>query len=1640
MEESQIERVSIALLDAAIDKDSGVQEQAFKSLCEMGKHHPSRVLQMCYTYLLNHSKLAQGHRIIILQTMETVVKDKINNIDQVCAKNVISLASDEMTKSKEVIPEWQQAASNVLVAVGVRFINEVMEEILTKFQPGILPHFFIVQTMAQLSTANVFGMVPFLNPILGTMLPMLGMAKQDSMKWAFSVALLHFSESILEYLANLENAPDPTVRRDTFSNEIYAAYDVLFNVWLQSRDTKLRLAVVEALGPVSQLMPHDKLEEQLPRLIPGILSLYKKHPEPFYITKGLCQVLDASVNLGSRFLETQLDSLLNTLHPQVCHVTDLSNPLTLKNYNEVLRCFTVLARAFPDRLINFILPKLDSNNERLRVGSLAVMRHLVNSASAQMETKKALILASVKILLHDNSNKVKRMIIQVISAMAHHSYLKQDGGEIMVEYIVRHCCNFGDNIPKRHSSDVEDVSDESIQNMCENTLFLLTTTVEGMTDVLWPYLLEFVAPVYYTGALPAVCKSLIFLGTKKQEAESDNFMIDFNAHANLPKPSVILARLLVVSAFPYQGQGRGIPALRLLQTLSSNIHPSLAITWDSQIPLLVQHLEENTAETLLQKPWEDKLLRFLSVSLEAIAEDKWTCQLAIDLTKHLQGYNCFPHEKGFLYKCVGVVLRQCKSKDTVKMQLQELLALARYNEEIEREGLAVGVGFSSSSHLDTTLGKLEDFAKSDVFKKTAGIFNILKDKNDVDIEKLKSALILCYGYIALHAPDNLILSRIETDILRNMVHHFNTKDMTLKLSMIKGISLIAQAIDSNKDKCSFTFSRKVELVKYMLEFIKAEPLDSLKTAIRLNALTACRYLVNLQPPLSETDNFELISSCLNNIFCLPPVEQEKRREERASEIGDKESLYDQTMTALQNLLNSILLQDLSPDGLQTVFKHIEGWLTSPREWERERAIVSTFFLLKFYLKKLNIRTVVSFHNLGALIGRLAPRCSDPSLIVRQSAIDCLYTLLCIQLRYEGFALDYKDELVENLNKLRGDLDHPDPTILFHTCSEIAQVIGKRLPHTQVNTLLFMLFEGLVDAQRDCARTASVLINSLVKGRGNGLQEQVLEILEVLYIQLQAIAEDHVKHSVTHTVYLLASQHSTSVLSCLLTYPLPYDSYTCSMWKALAVNTTIATKSMELLLDRLSKHLPYEEKKESILRNSPKRYATVQPLAVTCALNEIMSEKESKEAVVGLYPQLLSALLVRIGCSVGLQLPKDFTSSQKDRKTSIHGRSAKTFDVCSCAVDALQTMLRRGGSKEVVKAVEAEGGWEMMKVPEKHHDGVSLLARAMTKFAGPRIPGIVETLNPLLSSIYENQRITVIAFFAELLSNHVVSELMLLDVVLHSIMGKLVDSSCTVRMLAIRGLGNIAIGSPEKVKKYSTKLLAAMTSGMDEKEDPNDLITLEAMSGLSKILLKVEERDIRDILIHISLRIRPFFENEKERIRTSAFTLFGNLSRFGHGESKEIFQDQIHNAMISLLLHLNDPNADVIKACKFALRMNAPVLGSELVTEMFQRHLHEDKGLHYGEFMNDLSKHLIKDFLDKLNCYIVTTLSFFKSSWAEIRGNAAMFAGFIIANLPEENSSCVDLERLCISLAVLLKDPVPFVRMKAAEALGYFYRF
>lgn len=52
----------------------------------------------------------------------------------------------------------------------------------------------------------------------------------------------------------------------------------------------------------------------------------------------------------------------------------------------------------------------------------------------------------------------------------------------------------------------------------------------------------------------------------------------------------------------------------------------------------------------------------------------------------------------------------------------------------------------------------------------------------------------------------------------------------------------------------------------------------------------------------------------------------------------------------------------------------------------------------------------------------------------------------------------------------------------------------------------------------------------------------------------------------------------------------------------------------------------------------------------------------------------------------------------------------------------------------------------------------------------------------------------------------------------------------------------------------------MISGLDDGDDPHSLVALEAMVGLARLLDLVDTWDLRAVLLHIAVRIRPFFDS------------------------------------------------------------------------------------------------------------------------------------------------------------------------------------
>lgn len=1641
----QVDELCLALIDAANDKQQEVRQMIMTSLHELGKKQPEMVLSAIKGYLIKHQKLSQGHRVVLLKSASKIIHDTLSTLSLGLGKQMIKLASAEMTKTKDVEPDWQTAASEVLVALGGRFDHEVMAELLDKLAPGTLPHYFVVQTLASFSTSNPFGVVPFLKDILGRMLPMMGMAKQDNLRWVIANCLARFCESIIDYVANAENAPYPDISVDRFYGEISSAYDILFTVWIKANEPKIRLAVVDAIGHMTLVMANDKLEEQLPKLLPGITGLYKKHTEHYLITQGLCMVLEASCKNGGTILFNLVDNLLSGLLAMACTLPDYSNPVSVKNHNEVLRCFSVLTPTFSDRVIAFLLQKLEMSNEKTRIASLAIIKHLVNSSGSYLENKEELIISGVQILFNDPNLKVRHMFAQCITAMAHHQYLELEGGHKLVEFIVRQCA-VSDEEKSRRPTDLDSITPQALQKMCENILFLLTTTVDVMEQVLWPYLLECLVPEPFTHAIKPLCRCICHLATKKREEQAEDFAIDFDAKGNIPRPVAIISRLLVMSGCPLPGGERGENVLKLLKALSPILQPSLVEMWDTVIPKLMQHLEENSEdkEKWKQKAWEDLVLKFVSKSIDEVDSEDWLCSLGAEMAAQIPLYSYFPEEKNFLFKCMGVVLNKISNKDFVHTHLNIMFSSVKHSSQVEREGCAIGIGFSAGTNLDQVLLKLEQVSKNEMTKKSSGILSFMKDKSDSETEKVKSTVMLCYGYTVLYAPPALITSRLETSIFRVISRHYgNVKDVHVKQNLIRATELIGKALEPSRlQQPEFTFTKRKELINHMLAYMKAEPTNVVTTETRALAMDACTSLAKLNPRFTDAEVFDIVKTSTDCVFAVHGGDRGtspsgKHHKEDIDHDKDTSMLLKQAIESLQALLKGVLLQDPVPPTFENILKHIQDpWLLSTSDVERERAVDTILTLLQTFRDNM-LLTVggkpTSFIMAGPLLARLIPRCTDPVIIIRKIAVDCVQCVLKIAARFEGYSLESKDELVDALSTLKQRAAENDANILFSVASDLSKVVAKKLQSTLLSPFVLTLLEGLTDTQSHSASGSCVVLNSIVRIRGQEIRKDVDTLVKELHSSLVHITHTQTRTGTLRVFRTLASHHLVPVLTALLEFPLPYDQHVLDIWRTMAGESNLSLSIFDYVLDLSTRSLPYQEKPNPKNKKETIRIATVQPVAITCGLTEMFRSEETEDLVVEHFPRLFAMTVVRLGTSVGLVPPEPPQSSGKDKQ------KRPKVEPLGTALECIKELIVRCKYDTLMQLIEEEDCWKLFEEEKTFPDGVVLIARALCQAIPQQVPKVVEQLNPTLSSVYDAQRIVVAAFFAELIDQKCGGKVAVVEILMNSLLSRLVDSSHVVRKFCIRGLGNISSVEDSQLEKYSTTILSAMMAGMDDKDDLEDEITLEAMSGLAKILAKLDENNVRQILINICLRIRPCFEKDKDAVRAAAFTLFGKLSRFGDGPSKAPFLEQVHTNLISVLLHLNEED-EVIKACKGCLRAIAPLMGSESVNKMFQKHLLEEGHLHFGEFMNDLSRLIIVDFPDKISFYVMGCVSFYKSSRDDIKANAALFTGFILGNLPQERRDDVSKDHVCGALILLLKDPSPRVRCKAAEAMSLLYDY
>nr|XP_048284497.1 maestro heat-like repeat-containing protein family member 2B [Myodes glareolus] len=1528
----------------------------------------------------------------------------IDILDDAIVQRLIYCTSKDM-RDEDMPTEIRMLAGEVLVSLAAHDFNSVMYEVQSNFRILELPNEFVVLALAELATSYVSQSIPFMMMTLLTMQTMLRLVEDSNMKQTFCLALEKFSKAIYQYVNHWKDFPYPKLDANRLSDKIFMLFQYIKEKWATQASPMNTLAIVKAHGPtVSLLLHREDFRDYALSQVPWLLIQYEDKESDFYVTQSLKQILTAAV-LYDIFLPKNLRrSICTSLLHQICRVPE---PPIKENKIEASSCFLILAHTNPADLLEFLDEQIRSTHESVRIGILTLLQSMINAEEPRFRNHSTSIEKTVKVVMSDLSAKVRKTTLHLIQTMCEKGYIEAREGWPLIDYIFSQFVMSNSNLekPMKSNSQEEEKEEKSVQETSLEVLKSLDPLVIGMPQVLWPRILTFVVPEEYTGTLDYLFNIIRILimaeEKKKRDIQESTALVISTGAVKLPSPQQLLARLLVIATLASLGKLCGASAIGLLKLVPEIIHPKLVDLWKTRLPELLQSLEGNSSSTAL---WEAMLLQLLKESLWKIGDIAWTSQLSRDFSQQMDSYSNCSIEKKFLWKALGTTLASCQDRDFVSSQINEFLVSPSQLGD-QRQGTTSILGYCSENHLDIVLKVLKTFQEKEKFfiNRCKGIFSGKKSLTKTD-------LILIYGAVALHAPKQQLLARLDQDIMAQIMLLYNqcsqilgvsmiNKDVDLQMSFTRSITEVSIAIQDTEDH-KFQFTYKEMLIGFMLDLIKDEPLNSLASPVRWKALIAIRYLSKLKPQLSLNDHLNILEENIRRLLPLPPLEKLKSEGETDKDKERINFLYERSMDALGKLLRSMIWDDTDAQSCEEMFNLLRMWLVSQKEWERERAFQITSKILTN-----DIEAPQNFR-IGSLLGLLAPHSCDTLPTIRLAATSSVIGLFCAK----GIYLE-----VDRLQGLQEGLESNDQQVQIRISSKIAKIVCKFIPSEEIQAFLEETLDGLETLNPMCTKACGIWMIAALKEHGAVLEDQLLEILSTAYHHMPVLRQKEESFQfMLEAISQIASFHMDVVVVSLLQKPLPFDRDTKTLWKALAENPASSVKLMRALIKKLEVRLEDD-------------IAGIDAISVACAMFEVIS---TGTHISHLYPELFSLLLKLVSCSLGQKMPTS-TLSQR-RRVMPTGERQQNPDPCRLSTTTLKCLqaqaMKEGLAKE---SDEGDNLWNLLSNPDTHHIGVCALARSMAVWQHGVILDIMEHLLASLTSSSENYRITGTAFFSELMKEPILWKHGNLREVLIFMDQSAWDSNATLRQMAIRGLGNTACGAPHKVKKHKQIMLESIIRGLYHLARTE--VVCESLKALKKILELLTERDISFYFKEIVLQTRTFFEDEQDDVRLTAIALFEDLAALTGRKWKIFFAEEVKKSMISFLLHLWDPNPKIGAACRDVLIICIPFLGLQELYGTLD-HLLEPDLPRARDFYRQLCMKLAKKNQEILWILHTHSFTFFNSSWEMIRSAAVKLTDAIILHLTSQYVELLDREQLTMRLQTLRQDPCISVQRAAEAAL------
>uniref|UniRef100_A0A8C5LEL4 Maestro heat-like repeat family member 3 n=1 Tax=Jaculus jaculus TaxID=51337 RepID=A0A8C5LEL4_JACJA len=808
-----------------------------------------------------------------------------------------------------------------------------------------------------------------------------------------------------------------------------------------------------------------------------------------------------------------------------------------------------------------------------------------------------------------------------------------------------------------------------------------------------------------------------------------------------------------------------------------------------------------------------------------------------------------------------------------------------------------------------------------------------------------------------------------------------------KMTFLMAVETLSDAVHAQANGSMNDYYPKTLLAKKIERLLLEESTEVLDSSIRQQCMLCIVALSQVNPPFHLCQKLDLVNSVIARVFPLPLIMPSLDRKDNAS-------LYLQTTQALDDMLQALVMDNRHPNMLilQNFLEIILPWITlSDKVHEQKRALGTISRLLRFICNFPEVTDMMSFSINGKLMGILGLFCMDINQETSIEASEALHYVFKILVLQRSVRQKTETILRDLQKNFRGNW--------IASMQSITLFFRKYLTPTERADMIMVAMEAIASGELLDIIAASKMLKMILKHTVPEIAK-VSEIIQYIFCHINRITEPTAQSTVRKIFLLLAQAYTEEVILTLFQIEDQSHTGVDKPWEILASFPKGYQLVMEYLLKRL---IPLQEAPDQ----EPSCHRPgISLLIATRAIYKLLLVPSQRLETQTFFASLFTALLFQIS----------FLVVDGSVETQSQQHVTEWVNPVSSTLETLKILMRSSGYMEYIAHIQQLGGWELLVNPERHYEGVTLLARSLVIkncwHNRPIFSILIKTLKDPDCANY----LSALAFLTELL--HCPDVAGIVDDKATNILAKWFKREEPVTLKLLLQMAVVFTKHTNTVRHLhilQPHILSCCYSFS------TDVVT-ETFITLKRLLEGLTWQQSSSFFIQLSFTLVPFFEEESDDLRLMAFQIYRSLlAKVKRRALVFPLKHQILNLIVLLVLHLQDVNAQVVESCRLTLRSTATILGWSKLKTVFT-----------GSDVFTILRALLKQELNRALWFLKQSVALFKSPQAPIRQVAIWFTGQIIQAL--DVTEMENIEEACTALRHMQRDPDPMVSCLAVQTL------